>query len=69
MRLRVLAGTLILLLGLAAYALAVMSLAVRVLPDNLVVETLFYAVAGIAWVLPAAKLTRWMQDMPQAQDR
>jgi hypothetical protein len=64
MRLRVLAGTLILVFGLAAYALAAMSLAVRVLPDNLFVETLFYAAAGLAWVLPAAKLTRWMQRTP-----
>jgi uncharacterized RDD family membrane protein YckC len=64
MRFRVLAGTLILVFGLAAYALAVMSLAVRVLPDSLILETLFYAIAGIAWVLPAAKLTRWMQQTP-----
>jgi hypothetical protein len=65
MRLRVLAGTLILIVGLAAYALAAMSLAVRVLPDNLIVETLFYAVVGVAWVLPAAKLTRWIQQRPE----
>jgi len=64
MRLRVLVGTLILVFGLAAYALAAMSLAVRVLPDNLIIETLFYAVAGVAWVLPAAKLTRWIQEAP-----
>jgi hypothetical protein len=62
MRFRVLAGTLILVFGLAAYALAVMSVAVRVLPENLFVATLFYAVAGVAWVAPAAKLTRWMQE-------
>ena len=61
MRLRILLGTLILVAGLAAYALAVVAIAARLLPDQWIVETLFYAAAGIAWIFPAAWLTRWMQ--------
>jgi hypothetical protein len=41
-----------------------MALAVHVLPRSWLVEVPFYAAAGIAWVLPAAKLTRWMQQAP-----
>jgi hypothetical protein len=59
--LRILIGLAVLLVGLAIYALAVMSLAVRILPDHWAAQALFYAVAGVLWVLPAARLTRWMQ--------
>lgn len=61
MRLRILLGSLLLVLGLALYALAVMAAAARLLPDNQAVELAFYALAGIAWIFPAARLTRWMQ--------
>ena len=61
MRLRILLGTLLLVLGLAGYALAVMVVAVRLLPQYWAVEAAFYAVAGIGWIVPAAGLVRWMQ--------
>jgi DNA-directed RNA polymerase specialized sigma24 family protein len=61
MRLRILFGTLALILGLALYALAVAALGDRFLAQHGVAETLFYALAGIAWIWPAARLTRWMQ--------
>lgn len=61
MRLRILFGTTVLVLGLAAYGLAVAVLAVRVLPRQPLLEIVFYAIAGIAWIAPAAWLTRWMQ--------
>ena len=60
MRLRILAGTLILILGLAAYAALAVAIAARLVPDRLAVELLFYAVAGVLWIWPAARLTRWM---------
>ncbi len=63
MRLRILAGTIILIVGLGLYALAVMSFAVRLLPDIFVVQLLFYLVAGTIWIWPAAKLTYWTQDI------
>jgi hypothetical protein len=58
---RVAIGTAALLAGLALYALLAMHVAVTVLPDSLVVQTLYYLVAGLLWVWPAARLTRWIQ--------
>lgn len=58
---RLAVGTTILVLGLAIYALLAMYLAVTALPDSLVVQTLYYLVAGLLWVWPAARVTRWMQ--------
>jgi hypothetical protein len=61
LRLRILVGTAALVLGLALYALAVMLVAVELVPEHWAVEAVFYLVAGIAWIVPAARLTRWMQ--------
>ena len=69
MRLRILFGTLGLILGLGLYALLVMRLAIAVLPDNRILEALFYLVTGIVWIFPAARLTKWMQDLPPVPDR
>ncbi|HEX4112149.1 MAG TPA: DUF2842 domain-containing protein [Stellaceae bacterium] len=60
MRLRILAGSVILILGLALYAAAVIVLARRFLPEWIAIDLVFYAGAGIAWIWPAALLTRWM---------
>ena len=64
MRMRILLGTLLLVLGLALYALGVMAVAVRLLPEQGAVAFWFYALAGVAWIWPAARLTRWMQQAP-----
>ena len=69
MRLRILFGTLGLIFGLAVYALLVMRLAIAVLPENRLVEAIFYLVTGLAWIFPAARLTKWMQDLPPVPDR
>jgi hypothetical protein len=61
MRLRILFGTLLLVLGLSLYALLVMAAATRLLPDHWGVHMAFYALAGVAWISPAARLTGWMQ--------
>lgn len=61
MRLRILVGTAFLVVGLAVYGVIVMAVAVR-LPPQPVLAFGFYALAGIAWVLPAGWLTRWMQQ-------
>jgi hypothetical protein len=50
--------------GLALYALAAVELAGRVVPDHWAAQALFYAAAGVLWVVPAARLTRWMQAAP-----
>lgn len=60
-RTRKLIGTIVMLAMLVAYALAVTSLAITVLPRaNKLVELAFYAVAGLLWVLPAGLLIWWM---------
>jgi hypothetical protein len=63
-RARVLVGAAALVGGLALYALAAVDLAGRVVPDHWAAQALFYAVAGVLWVIPAAWLTRWMQAAP-----
>jgi hypothetical protein len=60
MRLRILAGTVILILGLAVYAALVVMVATLLLPDRIVIDMVFYPVAGTLWIWPAARLTRWM---------
>jgi hypothetical protein len=62
MRLRILLGTAILTLGLALYAAAAIVIARRFLPERILIDMAFYAAAGIAWIWPAARLTRWMQQ-------
>lgn len=64
MRLRILGGSLLLAAGLALYGLLVMAAAVRWLPPHWAVQAAFYALAGMLWVWPAARLTRWMQQAP-----
>ncbi len=66
-RIRKLVGTILLLIVLAIYSLAVMLVAsVLVTDGNKIVEMVFYAVAGLAWVLPAGYLIKWMYASPRA---
>jgi Protein of unknown function (DUF2842) len=60
MRLRILLGIVILIVGLMIYAAAVAVIGGEFLPRETAIDLAFYAVAGIAWILPAAWLTRWM---------
>jgi|LNFM01.2.fsa_nt_gb hypothetical protein len=61
-RTRKLIGTIALLMFIAVYAFLAMLVAVVLqVSGNKVVELLFYLVGGLAWVLPAAWLVRWMQ--------
>jgi hypothetical protein len=69
MRLRILYGTIILLLGLGLYAVAVMVVAVEFLPAHWAAQLAYYFVTGTIWLYPAAQLTRWMQDLPPPPDR
>jgi hypothetical protein len=62
MRLRILAGIVILILGLALYAALAVAIVTRLLPDRTLIDLAFYAAAGIAWIWPAARLTRWMNQ-------
>ncbi len=61
-RTRKLIGTVVLLVFLAVYAFVAMLAAVLLqVSGNKFVELLFYLVGGLAWVVPAAWLVRWMQ--------
>jgi len=64
-RARMLVGAAALVGGLALYALAAVELAGRVVPEHWAAQALFYAVAGVLWFAPAARLTRWMQSAPR----
>ena len=61
-RIRKLVGTILLLVVLIIYSLVVMLVASVVLHEDRskIVELIFYAVAGIAWIFPAGLLIRWM---------
>lgn len=65
---RKLLGTAIILVGLSAYTLVAVWLAVDVLPDHWAVQLVFYPIAGVAWAFPAKPLLNWMQrpDAPPA---
>lgn len=65
-RIKKLVGTVLLLVVLAIYSLLVAVASSAVLTgDNKIAEMLFYAIAGIAWVLPAGYLIRWMYTPPR----
>ncbi len=61
-RQRKLAGTIILLVFITVYALLAM-VAAMILQVNAskTVELIYYVVAGLAWVPPAALIISWMQ--------
>ena len=62
-RIRKLVGAILLLIMIAVYSLLAMMAAVilQVNEANKSVELLYYGVAGLLWVLPAALIIKWMQ--------
>jgi ABC-type Na+ efflux pump permease subunit len=62
-RTRKLVGAILLLIVIAVYSLAAMLAAVilQINEANKSVELLYYAVAGLLWVLPAGLIIQWMQ--------
>jgi hypothetical protein len=60
-RTRKLIGAVVLLLFLLVYAVAVASIgAGRITEASPLLQLLYFVVAGLAWVLPAGLLLRWM---------
>lgn len=57
---RNLVGVLILVAGLTIHALAVMQIGARITDQSILVQTLFYIVAGFIWLWPARALLGWM---------
>jgi Protein of unknown function (DUF2842) len=69
-RIRKLIGTVALLALVSAWGLLAMALAQSVLTDiNGLVAAIFYAVAGLGWVLPAMPLVRWMTRPDEIKPR
>jgi Protein of unknown function (DUF2842) len=62
-RQRKLTGTVVLIVLIAVYALIALAVAVVLQVQNAskIVELIYYVVAGLLWVLPAAVVIKWMQ--------
>lgn len=59
-------GTVLMLIWLVVYALVVMGLAVRILPHAAwYVNLLFYAAAGLLWMVPIGLALPWMYAEPK----
>ncbi len=68
-RMRKLVGTIVLVVFVCLYALTAMTVAAAKLPGaSGWTQLLYFAAAGLLWVVPAAPLIRWMQkpDRPGA---
>jgi hypothetical protein len=62
LRTRKLVGAIALLAFLALYALGAMMVAIALqVSASKAAELVYYPVAGLAWVLPAMWLVKWMQ--------
>ncbi len=61
-RLRKALGLIAMLVGLIVYAGAAAAIADH-LPDHWLVNLVYFTVAGLLWIYPAARLVRWMQAL------
>ncbi len=69
-RLRKLIGAVALILLVTSWVLIAMALAqFPVIRANGVIETIYYVIAGLGWVLPAMPLVRWMSGGQTTEDR
>jgi uncharacterized membrane protein len=60
-RIKKLIGTVLILIWILFYSLLVMRLAVAILPDaGWLVSLLFYALAGLLWIIPVGLALPWM---------
>ena len=55
---RVLVASVVLILGIAVYAVLAVTLG-EALPDHKLIEAVYIAAAGLVWVWPAVWLVRW----------
>ena len=60
-RVRKLIGLFAILAFVTAYAVVAVKIADH-LPDNMLVQTIFYVVAGLGWGVPILPLIRWMNS-------
>ena len=70
LRLRKFIGAILLITLVVTWALVAMALAqAPVIKANGVIEVIYYVVAGLAWVLPAMPLVRWMSRPDERRRR
>jgi len=68
-RTRKLIGTAFLAVFVPFYGLVAMTVAAARLPGTSVLtQTIFFAVVGLAWVIPAGAVVYWMQRPPRAPE-
>jgi len=64
-RTKKLIGTIVTIVWLPIYALFAMAIGIRVLPRaSGIVEFIYYAVAGMAWIIPIGLMLPWMSREP-----
>jgi hypothetical protein len=62
-------GTIVILLWVPLYALLAMRIGISILPGaNPLVELLYYAIAGTAWIIPIGLMLPWMSRDPRPKD-
>ncbi len=67
-RTKKLIGAAIILVWLQVYALLAMAIGIRVLPHaGGILQFLYYAVAGMAWIVPIGLMLPWMSRDPLEQ--
>lgn len=60
-RIRKLIGAIVLLVFIPAWAVVTVTFAVARLPEtSILTHTLYFAIMGILWVVPAGLVIRWM---------
>lgn len=68
-RARKLAGTVLLVLFVIVYSLTAMTIAAAKLPGTSgLTQLVYFAVAGLVWVIPAGVLIYWMQKKPRRDE-
>jgi hypothetical protein len=59
-------GAVVTLVWLAIYSLLAMAVGIRVLPHaNALAEFAYYAIAGMAWIIPIGLMFPWMSREPK----
>ena len=62
---RKIAGTAMLLVFIPVYALLAVRVAVAHVPQgSILAQTVFFAIAGLIWIVPAGLIIRWMLRPP-----
>jgi len=67
-RTKKLIGAIVTLVWLPIYALFAMAIGIRILPHaSGIAQFVYYAVAGMAWIVPIGLMLPWMSRAPREQ--